>query len=152
MNLEEFDNDAAARKTAGAMIANDRASTGAGMEILDVGVGRATIRMRVREDMVNGHGTSHGGYVFMLADTAFGAACNSHGPMAVAAGCDIAFLQPVHAGDELVAEATERYTNGRSGIYDVTVRRVGSGGSGSEREDTVVAEMRGRSRTLRTEV
>jgi acyl-CoA thioesterase len=95
--------------------------------------------MTLRNDMVNGHAIGHGGYVFLLADTAFACACNTHGPVTVAAGADINFLMPVHAGDQLSARAVERIRQGRSGIYDVTVSR------GSD----VVAEFRGRSRSLR---
>ena len=89
--------------------------------------------------MINGHNICHGGYVFLLADTAFAFACNTHGPVTVAATCDITFLAPAHLGDELIAEATERHRAGRSGIYDVTVRRA----------DTAIAEFRGHSRTMR---
>ncbi len=62
--------------------------------------------MRVTDDMVNGHGLTHGGFVFMLADTAFACACNSHGPVTVAAGADISFLRPTRAGDLLTAYAS----------------------------------------------
>jgi acyl-CoA thioesterase len=94
--------------------------------------------MTITESMINGHGIAHGGYVFLLADTAFACACNSAGPVTVAAGADITFIAPVRRGDMLEAAAAERVSFGRSGIYDVTVRR------GAE----VVAEFRGRSRTV----
>ena len=74
--------------------------------------------------MINGHGMAHGGIVFTLADTAFACACNSYGPVTVAAGADIAFAAPVKEGDVLTASARERSRFGRSGIYDVTVLRV----------------------------
>ena len=120
-----------------AMFSADRASRLLGMELLDVGDGTAVVRMRVSQAMVNGHGIAHGGYVFLLADTAFACACNSRGGVAVvAAGADITFIAPVRDGDLLVATAAERVSYGRSGIYDVTVRRG----------DEVVAEFRGRSR------
>ena len=134
-----LDPDDVARRSAAAMLGEDRASAGAGIELVEVAPGRAVATMTVRPDMVNGHDIAHGGYVFMLADTAFAVACNSYGRNTVAAGCDIAFVAPVHAGDRLTAEAGERHRAGRSGIYDVTVRR----GDG-----TVVAELRGRSRTI----
>jgi acyl-CoA thioesterase len=114
----------------------DLASRGLGMRLVSAGEGAAEVRMTIRQDMVNGHGIAHGGYVFLLADTAFACACNSYGPVTVAAGADIAFIAPVMAGDELAAIARERIRFGRSGIYDVTVRRGGE----------VVAEFRGRSR------
>jgi acyl-CoA thioesterase len=101
--------------------------------------GTARARMTVRPDMVNGHGIAHGAFVFAVADTAFAAACNSHGPVTVAAAADITFVAPAHVGDVLEAIAVERIRFGRSGIYDVTVRRG----------DAVVAEFRGTSRALR---
>jgi acyl-CoA thioesterase len=120
------------------MFAADKASLGLGMELLSAGDGRAVVRMTVTAAMVNGHDIAHGGFVFTLADTAFACACNSHGPVTVAAGADIAFVRPVRVGDVLTAYAEERVRFGRSGICDVTVRRG----------DEVVAEFRGRSRTL----
>ena len=120
-----------------AMFAADLASRGLGMKLSRAGAGAAEVRMTVRPDMVNGHGIAHGGYLFLLADTAFACASNSYGPVTVAAGADITFIAPVSEGDELVATAREQVRFGRSGIYDVTVRR------GAE----IVAEFRGRSRT-----
>lgn len=120
------------------MLDDDLASRSLGMRLVDAGPGHATVRMTVTDAMVNGHALAHGGYVFLLADTAFACACNSHGPVTVAAGADITFVTSAHLGDELDARATERVTYGRSGIYDVTVTR------GTE----VIAEFRGRSRTL----
>ncbi|HEX4699796.1 MAG TPA: hydroxyphenylacetyl-CoA thioesterase PaaI [Actinomycetes bacterium] len=133
------DPDEIARLSAEVMLAGDRASAGAGVTLVDVGPGRATATMTVRPDMVNGHSIAHGGFVFLLADTAFAVACNSYGRNTVAAGCDIAFVAPVKAGDVLTAEAHERHRSGRSGLYDVSVRRA---------DGTVVAELRGRSRTI----
>ena len=129
-----------AEQQAAEMYAADRASQSLGIAITDVGPGRATATMQVSEEMVNGHGICHGGYVFLLADTAFAFACNTHGGPVVAAGADVSFLAPVRAGVELVAEAVERVLRGRSGLYDVTVRSAGA----------VVAEFRGRSRALRS--
>jgi acyl-CoA thioesterase len=117
----------------------DLASRSLGIELVDVGVGTAVARMRVTESMINGHDIAHGGYVFLLADTAFACACNSFGPVTVASGADITFVTSARLGDELVATARLRTGYGRNGLYDVTVT------SG----DTVIAEFRGRSRTLR---
>jgi acyl-CoA thioesterase len=126
------------RGPAAAMFAADQASRGLGMELLHLGPGSAVVQMRVALQMLNGHSICHGGYVFMLADTAFACACNSEGPVTVAAGAEVSFIAPAHEGDVLVATAQERTKYGRSGIYDVTVRRG----------DDVVAEFRGRSRVL----
>lgn len=128
-----------ARRSAEAMYAADRASRAAGITLLDVGPGRATVAMRVVESMINGHDTCHGGYLFLLADTAFAFACNSGGETTVAQACDIVFARPAHLGDDLHAAAVERLRFGRNGVYDVTVQRAGG---------EVVAEFRGRSRGL----
>ncbi|MFC0505780.1 hydroxyphenylacetyl-CoA thioesterase PaaI [Micromonospora costi] len=117
----------------------DLASRGLGIELVEVADGAAVARMRVTDVMLNGHAIAHGGFVFLLADTAFALACNSWGPATVAAGGDITFVRPVRAGELLTARATERTRYGRSGIYDVTVTRD---------DGEVVAEFRGRSRTL----
>ncbi|MFH8498730.1 hotdog fold thioesterase [Streptomyces coeruleorubidus] len=85
--------------TAEAMFAADEASRGLGVELLDHGEGTAALRMTVTPAMVNGHGIAHGGYVFLLADSAFACACNSHDPVTVAAGADITFVAPAYEGD-----------------------------------------------------
>jgi acyl-CoA thioesterase len=120
------------------MLDDDAASRALGIEVADAADGNATARMRVREDMVNGHGIAHGAFVFAVADTAFACACNSHGPATVAAAVDVTFVAPARVGDLLEARAEERTRFGRSGIYDVTVRR------GAD----VIAEFRGTSRTI----
>ncbi|MCX4815493.1 MULTISPECIES: hydroxyphenylacetyl-CoA thioesterase PaaI [unclassified Streptomyces] len=120
------------------MFAADEASRALGIELVEHGEGTAVLRMTVTPAMVNGHKIAHGGYLFLFADSAFACACNSHGPVTVAAAADIDFVAPAHEGDALVATATERTRFGRSGIYDVSVTRG----------DEVIAEFRGRSRTI----
>ncbi|HEX6497883.1 MAG TPA: hydroxyphenylacetyl-CoA thioesterase PaaI [Micromonosporaceae bacterium] len=126
------------RTAAHDMFDADLASRALGMELVSAGDGDAVVTMRVTSAMVNGHGIAHGGYVFLLADTAFACACNSHGPVTVAAGAEITFVRPAREGDLLVARAEERTRYGRSGIYDVTVTCG----------DEVVAEFRGKSRVI----
>jgi acyl-CoA thioesterase len=121
-----------------AMFQADEASRSVGMELLRVGDGTAVVQMTIDRSMLNGHAIAHGGYLFMLADTAFACACNSRGPVTVAVAADITFVAPVREGDVLVATAQERVSYGRGGIYDVSVRRG----------DEVVAEFRGRSRSV----
>jgi len=128
-----------ARQAAATMYADDQASQSLGIVIEDVAPGQATARMRVAAAMVNGHAIAHGGYIFLLADTAFAFACNTYGPT-VAGAAEIVFVQTAAEGDELVAEAMERVRFGQSGIYDVTVRNS---------TGEVVAEFRGHSRRIR---
>ena len=120
------------------MMATDAASRALGITLLDYGDGRARATMTVRDDMVNGHGICHGGMIFSLADTAFACACNSWGPVTVAAGADIVFIAPARLGDVLVADCRVRARYGRSGVYDVAVTRDGD----------LIAEFRGRSHQL----
>lgn len=127
-----------ARRCAEVMWAGDAASKGLGMTLDHVAPGESRVSMVVREDMVNGWDVCHGGFVAALADSAFAVACNTYGEVTVAAGFDIDLLEAARLGDVLVATARERVRRGRSGIYDVTVRRG----------ETVVAEFRGRSRSL----
>jgi phenylacetic acid degradation protein PaaD len=127
-----------ARRCAEAMWRDDLASKGLGMTLDAVGPGSARVSMTVGDDMTNGHGTAHGGLIFALADSAFAFACNSYNERTVAQACDIVFAAPAHAGDELIAEAAERHRFGRNGIYDVRVSC----------DDRVIAEFRGRSRTI----
>jgi acyl-CoA thioesterase len=119
---------------------DDAASRKLGMELHEAVDGRARLTMRVNAEMVNGHGMCHGGYLFMLADSAFACACNSPGPVTVAAAADIVFVASAREGDELEAVATERTRFGRSGVYDITIARPADG--------QVIAEFRGRSRTI----
>ena len=134
------DPQAVAERSAARMYEADLASRALGIQIEQVAPGQATARMLVRDTMLNGHNICHGGYVFLLADTAFAFACNTYGPTTVAAACNIAFLAPAHLNDELIATAIERHQAGRNGIYDVTVRLP---------NDAVIAEFRGHSRAVR---
>lgn len=110
-----------AERTAAALFARDRASQALGMRLAGIQPGGARVLMRVRPDMVNGHGLCHGGLVFALADSAFAFACNTGNESTVAAAASIDFLLAVHAGDELTAEARELWRTRRNGIYEITV-------------------------------
>ncbi|MCR9149764.1 MAG: hydroxyphenylacetyl-CoA thioesterase PaaI [Rhodobacteraceae bacterium] len=110
-----------ASRSAAAMRAEDRAADWFGHEIVAVGPGSATLRMRVRDEHLNGHGICHGGVIFTLADTAFAYACNSYNRLVVAQHNTISYLSPGKPGEMLTAVAVEASRAGRSGIYDVTV-------------------------------
>jgi len=125
-----------AERAAQALFDGDRASQMLGMTIESCGPGRATVSMRVRPDMVNGHRICHGGLIFALADSAFAFACNSYGDNTVAAGAAIEFLAPGREGDLLRAIAQERWRAGKAGLYEIEVR--------NQRDETV-ALFRGRS-------
>jgi acyl-CoA thioesterase len=95
--------------------------------------------MPVRQDMVNGHGLCHGGFIFTLADSAFAFACNSRNQVTVAAGARIDFLKSAKLEDVLTATAQVVHQGKRTGVYDVqVVNQLGQ----------VVAEFRGNSATI----
>ncbi|WP_193078748.1 hydroxyphenylacetyl-CoA thioesterase PaaI [Brevibacterium aurantiacum] len=123
---------------AAAMFANDRASQHLGIIVDDHGPGWAQCSMTITDIMANGHEITHGGYIFLFADTTFAMACNYPGSITVASGGDIDFLKPTYVGDKLIARGKEIVKQGRSGIYDIEVTRG----------DEIVATYRGRSRTL----
>jgi acyl-CoA thioesterase len=138
MALNE-DPQTVARQSVDAMWADDNASRGLGMQLLEVGPGQAQVAMTVTATMVNGHGVCHGGFIFALADSAFAFACNSYGQRVVAQHCSVTFIAPAHLGTRLTANAVERHRGPRNGIYDITV---------SDEAGAVIAEFRGHSRTV----
>jgi acyl-CoA thioesterase len=131
--------DAIAASSAQALFDAAAAARGLGIDLVSLAPGRARVAMTVGAGMINGHGICHGGYVFLLADTAFALACNGEGRASVAGGAEVSFVSPAHLGEILVAEASEVAVYGRSGITDVAVRSD---------EGRIVALVRGRSREV----
>ncbi|MDE2363513.1 MAG: hydroxyphenylacetyl-CoA thioesterase PaaI [Hyphomicrobiales bacterium] len=128
-----------ARACAMKMIEGDEVRRALGIEIASVAPGAAVATMLVRRDMLNSREMCHGGVIFSLADTAFAYACNSHDVATVAQNCSIAFLAPARLGDVLTATAREAALAGRSGVYDVAVRR---------QDGSPIAEFQGLSRSI----
>ncbi len=93
---------------------------GAKVEIIKPGQSRVTLV--ITDDMVNFHGSTHGGVLFSLGDMAFAAAGNSHGQTSVALNVGINFLKATKSGDRLVAEAIEQSNAGPIGHYDITIK------------------------------
>ena len=125
------------------MYARDHAARALGITVEAVGPGFARCRMSVRPDMLNGHATCHGGFIFTLADDAFAYACNACNRATVALGAQISFLAPARRDDVLIATAREQSRSGRTGVYDVEVTKA---------DGTIVALFRGTSYETRGEV
>jgi acyl-CoA thioesterase len=123
VSAAELTGDALARACAEAMYERDAASRSLGMVIEVARPGYARVSMRIVESMVNGHAIAHGGMTFTLADSAFAFACNSRDEPNVALQASISYVSAVKLGDVLVAEAQERSSKGRTGVYDITVTR-----------------------------
>jgi acyl-CoA thioesterase len=123
-----------------AMLAGDHATKMLGMRIVEVAPGRAVIEMVVRQDMLNGHATCHGGLIATLADSTFAFACNAYNELSVASGFSIDLVAPARLGDLLTARCHEVSKSGRTGVYDTEVL--------NQRGERV-AVFRGRSYTMR---
>jgi acyl-CoA thioesterase len=134
--MNDLDAQAVAERVGLGMMAEDAASRGLGIRVEAMGPGYARLSMRVRADMLNGFKICHGGFITLLADSAFAFACNSSNELTLAAGIVVDFVAPAMAGERLVAEAKEVVLTGRTGVYDVTV---------TNENGQIVALLRGRS-------
>jgi acyl-CoA thioesterase len=135
-----MESDDAAR----AMYAKDASAAALGIELVEAGPLRAVARMTVRADMCNGFRILHGGMTFLLADSAMAFASNADNEMALASSAEIDWLAPVEIGQILTATADQRWSSGRSTLWDIVV----TAGSDVDDTGTVVALMRGRTRRV----
>ena len=94
------------------------------MEAMEVGKGKAAVRMRVSPDLENVFGSTHGGALFSLIDEAFQLACNSHGVLSVALNVSITFVTAPSTDAVLEARASEAYKSNRTASYLCEVRDV----------------------------
>lgn len=114
-----------------------------GFEFVSMGVGSATMKVKITEDMVNVYGSTHGGVVFALADAVFAYACNSRNIVSVASGCSIDYLAPSFPGDILTATGEFQGGRGRQGIYDIMI---------TNQNDQLIATFRGKSHATKEQV
>jgi acyl-CoA thioesterase len=134
MNPDELANHVARK-----MLAAEGTGPAWGIVIEEARAGYARLSMKVRSDMLNGHGIAHGGMIFALADTAFAYVCNGANHASVAAQASIVFLDRVVEGETLIAEGEEVAREGRAGVTRVAVRTA---------DGNRIAEFTGYSRTL----
>ncbi|HEY0836211.1 MAG TPA: hydroxyphenylacetyl-CoA thioesterase PaaI [Azospirillum sp.] len=113
--------DALAHAVAAAIRKRDRVSRQLGIDLLDIGPGRARMALTVREDMLGGHDLCHGGILFTLADTVCAYACCSRNVASLSQTMNTAFVTPARLGDRLEAEAVELVSGGRTAYYDVRI-------------------------------
>lgn len=133
-----------ARRVATTMFAADRATREfMQMELVSCTPGRASMRMTVRGEQLNGHQICHGGFIFTLSDSTFAFACNSYNKNTVASSASIEFLKPAHEGDVLTCDAQEQILQGRHGVYDMRV---------TNQHGEVVALFRGKSAQIAGQV
>lgn len=116
------------------MLEQDAFSKWLGVKIVEAEPGRSVLRIRIREEMVNGFGVTHGGVTFALADSALAFAAGSHGRVSLALDNNISFVKPVNTGDTLTATAEEEHRGRQIAVYNITVKN---------QDHKVVALMRG---------
>jgi len=104
------------------MLANDAYSKWLGVKLVSLKPGEVKLKLKVREDMLNGFEIAHGGITFGLADSALAFASNSHGKLAYSISTDINHLEKVYVDDTLFAEAEEEFYNEKLGKYKVIVK------------------------------
>ena len=138
--MTDLTGDELARTCVDAMYARDVASPQAGITISEVRVGYARAAMTIHAGMLNGHGICHGGFIFMLADTAFACACNTRNHVNLAQKCSIEYKRPGKTGDRLTATAEHLSQNGRYGTYQVRV---------TDQDDNLIALFEGQSCQVR---
>jgi acyl-CoA thioesterase len=104
------------------MMENDRFSQWLGIEVLDVQPGSCRLKMKLRQEMVNGFGVIHGGIIFSFADSALAFACNNRNSFSLALDVSISFNKTAKPGDILFAEAKEIHNGKSTGLYLITIK------------------------------
>lgn len=99
------------------MMASDKMSQWLDIEILNYNPGCVSLKMTVREEMVNGFNVTHGGITYSLADSALAFSANSHGMRSMSIETSISHLKSVHAGDVLTVTTRELTLTRKTGVY-----------------------------------
>ena len=116
-----MEKNAVAKKIVDKMMAEDKFSQWLGIEVLLAEEGHCILKMKIREEMVNGFGIAHGGIAFSFADSALAFASNAYGRLSVALECSISFAIAVNVNDELTCEATQLSLTNKTGTYHMEI-------------------------------
>jgi acyl-CoA thioesterase len=116
------------------MLSRDLFSKWLGIEVLETAPARSVVRLRVRPEMVNGFGVTHGGIAYSLADSALAFAANTNGNITVAIENSISYPKSAKVGDVLTAVAVQESATNRLGFFRVTV---------TNQNDVIVSTFRG---------
>lgn len=106
-----------------------------GIDLVELESGHARTELTVTDNLLNFHGTPHGGAIYSLADAAFAAASNSHGETALALETNMSYLEAVDTGETLTATAEETHLADHTAEYEVEV---------TDESDSRIATFRGR--------
>jgi acyl-CoA thioesterase len=111
-----------AQRIVAQMYEHDPFSQWLGIERVEVRPGSCTLRLAIRQEMLNGFGIAHGGIAYSLADSALAFASNSRGKHALSVETSISHTAPLREGDLITAIATEDSLSQRIALYRVEVR------------------------------
>ena len=109
------------------MMTKDYFSQWLGLQILEITEGRCKLQMTIRKEMLNGHGTAHGGITYSFADSALAFASNSHGQRAVSIETSISHVKPLIENNVIIAEAIEESCSNKIGIYTIKIHKASDG-------------------------
>lgn len=116
------------------MLNHDFFSQWMGIKLIEVREKYCLIEMSIKQEMINGLKTVHGGITFAFADSALAFSSNNTNEASVALNCTINFTKAVKLGDTLFAESIIISDTRKTGIYDISIRN---------QEQILVASFRG---------
>lgn len=108
-------------ETAQYMLNQDHFSQWMGIKLIEVREKYCLIEMPVKQEMINGLKTVHGGITFSFADSALAFSSNNTNEASVALNCTINFTKAVKMGDILRAESVLFSDTRKTGIYDIKI-------------------------------
>jgi acyl-CoA thioesterase len=88
-----------------------------GIELDNLTEKTVLMHMKVREDMLNFHGTPHGGAIYSLADAAFSVIGNNQNNISVALDCTINYHAAPKVGDTLYVRGERIKQTRKIGTY-----------------------------------
>lgn len=116
------------------MLNQDHFSQWMGIKLIEVREKYCKIEMPIKQEMINGLRTVHGGVTFSLADSALAFSSNNTNDASVALNCLINFSKAVKLGDTLTAESVLISDTRKTGVYDISIKN---------QDEILVASFRG---------
>lgn len=121
------------------MYKNDFFSQWLGIKIIEVREGECILKMRVKQEMLNGFGIAHGGICYSFADSALAFASNSFGKIAVSIETSISHFKPLTLNDEIVAKTKLISKSRKIATYNINVFKI----LPNESQEDLVASFKG---------
>lgn len=101
------------------LLEKDAFSKWLGISDIEVGLGHCSFYYTIKEEMMNGLGTVHGGVLFSAADSALAFASNSVDNLSVALEVSISFTTAVRLNEKLKVTAEQIYSGRKTAVYDI---------------------------------